>query len=475
MRPILIVGAGPAGLALARSLFRRGVPFQVFDSQTDRAERGLGMWGRSQVALRSLGLGGLLDDASKTVRIPAAAYRSHSGTWLSASSDTPENLQQVCSLRESHLLAALADGLPKDAVRRGMSLVAANVASDGVALSFDDGSRVEGAAVVGADGARSAVRRLAFASSSQEATDIGFGVHSGVLASVEGDSDWARAPSGAGAPPRPFETLARGRRFAMVPLADGGAFWFASQPLAGDCFNGHRLRDAYADWHAPIPQALHAAIMDESVVASGGSSATGSGGANGGSTSGADGGSTSGADGGSTSGADGGSTSGADGGSTSGAIRWERVYAAPVLTQWHDGRVVLVGDAAHAMSHNLAQGAACAIEGAYLLGEAIGDVAASAAGVDADDGPGLEAAFAAYHAAHAPRVAQCRVTTHFTAALAIPASPASEAVRNAMALVPQPINSMVFDAALAVSLGDIPASTRARWPLGSRDEIHKKH
>ena len=33
-------------------------------------------------------------------------------------------------------------------------------------------------------------------------------------------------------PPRPFETLSQGRRFAMVPLAGGGAFWFATRPLA---------------------------------------------------------------------------------------------------------------------------------------------------------------------------------------------------------------------------------------------------
>jgi len=34
-----------------------------------------------------------------------------------------------------------------------------------------------------------------------------------------------------------------------------------------------------------------------------------------------------------------------------------------------------------------------------------------------------------------------------------------------MRMVPNPINSGVFDAALAISLGDAPQSTRARWPL----------
>jgi 2-polyprenyl-6-methoxyphenol hydroxylase-like FAD-dependent oxidoreductase len=142
-----------------------------------------------------------------------------------------------------------------------------------------------------------------------------------------------------------------------------------------------------------------------------------------------------------------------------GAPRCERIFTAPPLARWHEGRAVLLGDAAHAMPINLAQGAAAGIEGAYLLGAAL-----SAIGSAPSLGE-LDAAFGTYHAAHAPRVRQCRVLTAFTEALAWPASPPTEAVRNAMALVPQPLNSAIFDTALGLSLGDLPASTRERWPL----------
>jgi 2-polyprenyl-6-methoxyphenol hydroxylase-like FAD-dependent oxidoreductase len=37
--------------------------------------------------------------------------------------------------------------------------------------------------------------------------------------------------------------------------------------------------------------------------------------------------------------------------------------------RWHDGRVVLLGDAAHAMTPNMGQGAAMALEDAFVLGE----------------------------------------------------------------------------------------------------------
>ena len=40
-----------------------------------------------------------------------------------------------------------------------------------------------------------------------------------------------------------------------------------------------------------------------------------------------------------------------------------------------------------------------------------------------------------------------------------------------MRFVPQPLNGLVFDAALEFSLGDVPASTRAAWPLATAPEL----
>ncbi len=53
----------------------------------------------------------------------------------------------------------------------------------------------------------------------------------------------------------------------------------------------------------------------------------------------------------------------------------ERVYFSPieevVLDKWADGRVVLIGDAAHAMSPNMAQGVSMALEDALVLAETV--------------------------------------------------------------------------------------------------------
>ncbi|MFZ0238869.1 MAG: FAD-dependent monooxygenase, partial [Xanthobacteraceae bacterium] len=53
-------------------------------------------------------------------------------------------------------------------------------------------------------------------------------------------------------------------------------------------------------------------------------------------------------------------------------LRWRRSVAdrAPVR-HWHTGRIVLLGDAAHAPLQSLAQGACMAIEDGLCLGEAI--------------------------------------------------------------------------------------------------------
>ena len=80
-------------------------------------------------------------------------------------------------------------------------------------------------------------------------------------------------------------------------------------------------------------------------------------------------------------------------------------------------------------------GAALSIEGAYLLGSQLSarDCGASHPTTLAE----LQAAFAAYQAAHQDRVAQCRTVTAFTELLGLPASAPTEALRNAMRFVPQ--------------------------------------
>ena len=56
-------------------------------------------------------------------------------------------------------------------------------------------------------------------------------------------------------------------------------------------------------------------------------------------------------------------------------------YDRPPSRRWGDGRVTLLGDAAHAMKPNLGQGAAQALEDAAVLGEALADASDPVAGL----------------------------------------------------------------------------------------------
>lgn len=457
---VLIVGAGPAGLTLARTLHRAGIDFCLFDHGPrgkQRPDRGLGLWNRSQGVLRELGAGWILEREAHL--IPPAAYRSRSGAWLSRCSDTPPNQTRVASMLESTVLSALADGLPGDALVFGRRVTSLRETADRVLLSLDDGTEVEGSLVVGADGIHSVVRRCAFGPATA-AAETGLVSFSGVLPpSAISKADEGR---GARASLRPeslaFETLSAGRRFALVPLRDS-AFWFASLPAdspaaaaalasapadrvaAGSPGHGsgaaalQLLRQAYAGWHDPIPAVLHAAACAEAASLMSGHGAAAGG------------------------------RAAAPAEMARGLVRCQKEAALPRLPSWHTRRAVLIGDAAHGMPVNLAQGASAAIEGAHLLGRSLADHLNGRATGALPRPELLQAACATYQLTHQPRVDQCQTITWFTRLLGLPAGRMREGARNAIRLVPKPISERVFDTLLEWSLGERPQSVRRLWPL----------
>lgn len=135
------------------------------------------------------------------------------------------------------------------------------------------------------------------------------------------------------------ETWGRGERFGIAPLPDGRVYAFATanRPAGERSPRGElaELRDRFGDWHEPIPTLLHVASEE--------------------------------------------------------AVMRNDVEELPPLATYVSGRAALLGDAAHAMTPNMGQGACQALEDAVTL----------AALLDAD--PTVETALAAYDAERRPR------------------------------------------------------------------------
>lgn len=162
-RPVLVVGAGPAGLTVAAELVRRGVPVQCIDKADGPSPltKALAVWPRTLEVFRRLG-------GADEIRLRAMPFRSmnyySAGRKIARIGFTRRTRPVVLPQPEveSLLTAALhrADG----AVEWQTELLALDAAADGVKarlrLPSGDDVTTEFSYVLGCDGANSTVREL---------------------------------------------------------------------------------------------------------------------------------------------------------------------------------------------------------------------------------------------------------------------------------------------------------------------------
>ncbi|MFC7385241.1 FAD-dependent oxidoreductase [Sphaerisporangium rhizosphaerae] len=321
MSHAVVIGGGIGGLSAAVALARKGWSVTVCERAPSIEPVGSGL-AIAPNALRALDTIGVGDEVRALAALQGeAGIRTPDGRWLlrtSAEAALARFGEPTVILLRATLVDLLARRLPSGALRPGTDVHGVDPEDGRVSTSAGD---LRADLVVAADGIDSAVRRSLFPRHPGA-------VHAGV-------TSWrllADRPEGEF---RGSESWGRGQVFGITPLAGGRVYSYATAPVppSGTSANHHdkgggdagtrkaELLRLFGDWHDPIPRLIEAA-PEETI------------------------------------------------------LRHDiRCLAAP-LPAFHSGRVALLGDAAHAMTPNLGQGACQAIEDAVVLAHLSGDLPA---------------------------------------------------------------------------------------------------
>lgn len=248
MKPIVIAGGGIGGLALAGALQRRGRPVLVVEARERIAAVGAGisLWPNALAALDDIGLGDQVRAAGGTA--DAGGVRIPDGRWLrrmDAATLRDALGEPLLVIHRAALLEVLANAVDPDAVRLGTAVQSVDPGPSEVTVHLADGSTLDAAAVIGADGVASAVART---------------LDPHLPRSYTGYTAWRGvAECGLGGH-EPAETWGADGEFGYVPLGAARTYWFATQVTAEGERAPHGelayLSERFARWHDPIADLL---------------------------------------------------------------------------------------------------------------------------------------------------------------------------------------------------------------------------
>ena len=339
---LAIIGAGVGGLTLWLALRQRGFSADIYEQTRELAEIGAAV-ALSANATRELGRLGLLDtivaasteptelvyrDGRTGARIAAHAVRS--GGAYRARFGAP-----YCGIHRADLQRALSAGVDRERLHLGRRVADLRERDGAVTLSFADGGTAEADLVIAADGVRSVARRFV-------AGDDGL-LYSRT-SGFRGIVPTAKLPSlpdphaiqfwmGPSAHLLHYAIGADGGHVNFLAVVEGPRDWSHPEKGLASTTDAEVLA-LFQGWHPAVTEMIAAVRHD---------------------------------------------------------ARWGLFLARP-LGRWRRGRVVLIGDAAHAMLPHHGQGANTTIEDAVTLAELI-----------AADPHELDGVLAAYETLRRPR------------------------------------------------------------------------
>ncbi|MCI2255806.1 FAD-dependent oxidoreductase [Domibacillus sp. PGB-M46] len=304
---ILIIGGGIAGLCSAITLQQMGMKVKVYERNTEPAVAGAGII-IAPNALQALEPYRISDEIIRQGN-PSDGFHilSDQGRTLTQLS-VPSGFGSLHSIHRKDLHHILLSALPPDTVEWGKQFLQLEQKDNHVRVAFSDGSQAVGDWVVAADGIHSNIRKQIFQKDTYRYA--GYTCWRGVV-SVDGLPCLSH---------RFIETWGTKGRFGIVPLPKNKVYWYAlinarqSDPRVAN-YSTKDLHRLFQNYHDPIPSLLLKTTSHD-------------------------------------------------------MIHRDIVDIVP-MERFYLDRVVFIGDAAHAITPNMGQGACQAMEDARILAECL--------------------------------------------------------------------------------------------------------
>ena len=307
MRSVLIIGGGIGGLTTAFALRQRGLDVRVYENVPVLQPLGAGLVlaANAMQVLRTLGVEDEILAQGKLLR--HFSILSQRGDVL-AQTDSMRVSRQYgndnFAIHRADLHRVLLAGLGHDVVQTGKRCTGFTQTAWGVQVRFDDGTEATGDYLVAADGIHSTIRRQLLPESAPR--------YAGYTCWRTVIDGWPAGFNGE----RATETWGHCGRIGLVPLTGNRIYLFACKKAPARSeqmrqYTAAQLLALFHDYHAPVPQVLAAGANHP--------------------------------------------------------LLWNDILDLAPLRQFAFGRVVLTGDAAHATTPNMGQGACQAIEDALVL------------------------------------------------------------------------------------------------------------
>ncbi len=305
---VAIVGGGIGGLAAAHALMHRGISVAVYEQAKTLGEVGAGVfiYPNSLRQLERAGLGPALAAVGAKVGAGSEYYRMDGSVVGKILTTDSQGWNGMYGMHRADLLKALADAVPEGVVHTDHRCTGFRQDDDGAYLTFENGSTAKADVVIAADGINSVLQKYVVSPSAPEYS--GYRAYRGLL-SADLLPDWKKESHQV--------WMGDGKHFMVFPVRSGQQLNYVgfvptnNQTVESWSAIGDRdeLAASFAGWDARITELL-------SKVES---------------------------------------------------CFWWGLYDRKPIDKWVNGRLTLLGDAAHPMLPHLGQGANQAIEDGTAL------------------------------------------------------------------------------------------------------------